>query len=177
MSPSQIFKLSFVVAAVISSVCQAAVYHGRVDRVVDGDTLIVTTESDQLRVRIRGIDAPEKDQPYGTEARKALNAMVIGRSVMLMTDGKDKYGRVLASVASGETDIGLQLLEKGLAWVYTGIQRTEMPEEWKQAYKTAEAEARVGGRGGFYTNARVKIGHWRHQMHTILAHSYPSVAS
>lgn len=35
----------------------------------------------------------------------------------------------------------------------------------------------VGGRGGFYTNARVKIGHWRHQMHTILAHSYPSVAS
>ena len=52
MSPSQIFKLSFVVAAVISGVCQAAVYHGRVDRVVDGDTLIVTTESDQLRVRI-----------------------------------------------------------------------------------------------------------------------------
>lgn len=39
-----------------------------------------------------------------------------------------------------------------------------------------EAEI-VGGRGGFYTNARVKIGHWRHQMHTILAHSYPSVAS
>ena len=37
--------------------------------------------------------------------------------------------------------------------------------------------AGVGGRGGFYTNARVKIGHWRHQMHTILAHSYPSVAS
>lgn len=107
MSPSQISKLSFVVAAVISGVCQAAVYHGRVDRVVDGDTLIVTTESDQLRVRIRGIDAPEKDQPYGTEARKALNAMVIGRSVMLMTDGKDKYGRVLASVATGETDIGL----------------------------------------------------------------------
>ena len=51
MSSSQIFKLSFVVAAVISGVCQAAVYHGRVDRVVDGDTLIVTTESDQLRVR------------------------------------------------------------------------------------------------------------------------------
>ena len=35
----------------------------------------------------------------------------------------------------------------------------------------------VGGRGGFYINARVKIGHWRHQMHTILAHSYPSVTS
>ncbi len=81
MSPSQISKLSVVVAAVISGVCQAAVYHGRVDRVVDGDTLIVTTESDQLRVQIRGIDAPEKDQPYGTEARKALTAMVIGRSV------------------------------------------------------------------------------------------------
>ena len=87
MSPSQISKLSFVVVAVISGVCQAAVYHGRVDRVVDGDTLIVTTESDQLRVQIRGIDAPETDQPYGTEARKALTAMAIGRSVMLMTAG------------------------------------------------------------------------------------------
>ena len=40
-----------------------------------------------------------------------------------------------------------------------------------------ELQTLVGGRGGFYTNARVKIGHWRHQMHTILAHSYPSVAS
>lgn len=163
MSPSQIFKLSFVVAAVISGVCQAAVYHGRVDRVVDGDTLIVTTDSDQLRVRIRGIDAPENDQPYGTEARKALNAMVIGRSVMLITDGKDKYGRVLASVATGETDIGLQLLEKGLAWVYTGIQRTEMPEEWKQAYKTAEAEARIAGIGLWTTDGPVPPWSWRKQ--------------
>ena len=56
MSPSHIFKLSFVVAAVISGVCQAAVYHGRVDRVVDGDTLIVTTDSDQLRVRIQSAE-------------------------------------------------------------------------------------------------------------------------
>lgn len=163
MSPSQISKLSVVVVAVISGVCQATVYHGRVDRVVDGDTLIVTTESDQLRVRIRGIDAPEKDQPYGTEARKALNAMVIGRSVMLITDGKDKYGRVLASVATGETDIGLQLLEKGLAWAYTGILGTEMPAQWKQAYKTAEAEARIAGIGLWTTDGPVPPWSWRKQ--------------
>lgn len=44
-------------------------------------------------------------------------------------------------------------------------------------YVQNKTKVNVGGRGGFYTNARVKIGHWRHQMHTILAHSYPSVAS
>ncbi len=89
--------------------------------------------------------------------------MVIGRSVMLITDGKDKYGRVLASVASGETDIGLQLLEKGLAWAYTGILGTEMPAQWKQAYKTAEAEARIAGIGLWATDGPVPPRSWRKQ--------------
>lgn len=62
---------------------------------------------------------------------------------------------------------------QGISSIYISTYLVRIPENCHVAYRSDT----VGGRGGFYTNARVKIGHWRHQMHTILAHSYPSVAS
>ena len=57
------------------------------------------------------------------------------------------------------------------------VKRVTIPKSEPGKFRELGIPTVVGGRGGFYTNARVKIGHWRHQMHTILAHSYPSVAS
>ena len=49
-------------ATCVSTAIHAEIIHGRVDRVIDGDTLQVITADDEIRVRIRGIDAPEADQ-------------------------------------------------------------------------------------------------------------------
>lgn len=129
-------------ATCVSTAIHAEIIHGRVDRVIDGDTLQVITADDEIRVRIRGIDAPEADQEFGGEARIALDKLVNGRAVILNAEQKDRYGRVLASVAVNGNDVGLFMLERGYAWFYAtyGLQ---IPAEWRYAYKTAEADARA----------------------------------
>lgn len=120
-------------ATCVSTAIHAEIIHGRVDRVIDGDTLQVITADDEIRVRIRGIDAPEADQEFGGEARIALDKLVNGRAVILNTEQKDRYGRVLASVAVNGNDVGLFMLERGFAWFYAtyGLQ---IPAEWRYAY-------------------------------------------
>ena len=67
----------------------------KVDRVIDGDTIVLM---DGSRVRLEGIDAPERDQPYGPTATAALEYMV-GRSVYYVETDKDRYERMLAKLA------------------------------------------------------------------------------
>ena len=67
-------------ATCVSTAIHAEIIHGRVDRVIDGDTLQVITADDEIRVRIRGIDAPEADQEFGGEARIATSWSMAGLS-------------------------------------------------------------------------------------------------
>lgn len=147
-------------ATCVSTAIHAEIIHGRVDRVIDGDTLQVITADDEIRVRIRGIDAPEADQEFGGEARIALDKLVNGRAVILNTEQKDRYGRVLASVAVNGNDVGLFMLERGFAWFYAtyGLQ---IPAEWRYAYKTAEADARAGQIGLWQSSGAVPPWAWR----------------
>ena len=68
--------------------------YAKVDRVIDGDTIVLMNGS---RVRLEGIDAPERDQPYGPTATAALEYMV-GRSVYYVETDKDRYERMLATL-------------------------------------------------------------------------------
>lgn len=147
-------------ATCVSTAIHAEIIHGRVDRVIDGDTLQVITADDEIRVRIRGIDAPEADQEFGGEARIALDKLVNGRAVILNAEQKDRYGRVLASVAVNGNDVGLFMLERGYAWFYAtyGLQ---IPAEWRYAYKTAEADARANKIGLWQSPGSVPPWAWR----------------
>ena len=141
---------------------QAAVLHGRVDRVIDGDTLVVVTEDDEMKVRIRGIDAPETEQEFGEEARLMLNRLAKGRNVIVLSDGMDGYGRVLASIAVSGTDLGLALIEKGYAWYYETY-GSQIPPDWQYAYRTAEANARMNHAGLWQSSGPVPPWSWRKQ--------------
>ena len=89
----------------------------RVIRVVDGDTMVVSTaESLNLKVRMQGIDAPECGMPFGPQAKSFLEQLVLGRTVQMTTTGRDRYGRTVVTMAVGEQDLGLTLLQAGLAW-------------------------------------------------------------
>jgi len=115
-------------------------------RVYDGDTILVAGDSGHLTVRLVGIDAPETSkgkgepgQPYSRIAQRYLAKLVLKQTVALEEYGKDRYGRILAVVYSGEHDINCAMLQAGLAEVYRG--RT--PENFdKSPYRKAEAEAR-----------------------------------
>ena len=66
--------------------------------ILDGDTIEVLHNNHPERIRLSGIDCPEKGQPYGQKAKHAASAMVFGKEVTLQTHGKDKYRRTLADV-------------------------------------------------------------------------------
>ena len=88
----------------------------KVDRVIDGDTIVLMNGS---RVRLEGIDAPERDQPYGPTATAALEYMV-GRSVYYVETDKDRYERMLATLYHSKEgyNINASLVCAGFAWWY-----------------------------------------------------------
>jgi endonuclease YncB( thermonuclease family) len=92
----------------------------RVLWVDDGDSLEIRDDwGRRFRVRLRGIDAPERAQPYASVARRNLARLARGRAVTVSYDGVDKYGRLLAWVYVDEgVSVNLRQVQAGLAWHY-----------------------------------------------------------
>ena len=78
-----------------TSVVNAADYSGQVVRILDGDTIEVLHNQRPVRIRLSGIDCPEKGQAFGHKAKEAASALVFGKEVTLQTFGKDKYRRTI----------------------------------------------------------------------------------
>ncbi len=96
----------------------AADLTGRVSEVQDGDSLILFADDRSHRVRLQGIDAPEYNQPWGRQARRALIRKVRGKTVSVDVSTFDRYDRLVADVRLGDRDIGRELVSEGHAWVY-----------------------------------------------------------
>ena len=125
---------------------------GNVSNVVDGDTLdIVLTSGKRERVRLIGIDTPERGDCYAAKATTRVRALAQSKRVVLKGDAtqatRDRYGRLLAYVwLPGGKDLGYQLVAGGFAKVYVydrAFQR--LP-----AYRSAEASAR-GATAGLWS--------------------------
>jgi hypothetical protein len=71
---------------------------GKVVSIADGDTLTLLVDKTQVKVRLDGIDTPERAQPFGRKARQALAKIVFGKVVQVDDLGKDRYGRTLRIV-------------------------------------------------------------------------------
>jgi endonuclease YncB( thermonuclease family) len=94
-------------------------FTGQVVRVLDGDTLEVLHNRHPERIRLSGIDCPEKGQAYGNRAKQAASELALGGEVTLQTYGKDKYGRTLADVLLLDgTNVNHTLVEDGWCWWY-----------------------------------------------------------
>ena len=92
---------------------------GTVRHVVDGDTIDITTSTGQaFRVRLEGIDCPERGQPFSRLATGLTRALVFGNTVQVSVKGVDRYGRLLARVTVAGKDVSVALTEAGLAWHY-----------------------------------------------------------
>ncbi len=92
----------------------------QVVKVVDGDTFDATDGTIRFRVRIAGIDAPEKRTPFSELATENLKKRIAGKNVELKPVGRkmDQHNRILAQVLLGGHDIGIEMLETGLASYY-----------------------------------------------------------
>ena len=96
-----------------------AKFTGPVVSVLDGDTIEVLHRQRPERIRLSGIDCPEKGQAYGNRAKQAASALVFGKDVLLQTHGQDKYRRTLADVFLLDgTHVNHTLVKDGWCWWY-----------------------------------------------------------
>jgi endonuclease YncB( thermonuclease family) len=150
----------------------AAALQGWVVAVVDGDTLTVRDErKQQHRVRLAGVDAPEAGQPFGEQARQRVEGLLMGRPVNIFWFGKEADGRKIgvvyvpmpareACAAPCSLNVGLTLVEEGLAWRNPADQKRKLPILHAQ-YREQELEARVARAGLWADAAPVAPWLWR----------------
>ena len=139
----------------LSFVTQAATIEGRVVGVADGDTItIVDNTNTQYKIRLAGIDAPEKMQPFGNVSKKSLSDMVYGKQVAVDYNKQDRYGRTVGKVIVDGVDANLEQVKRGLAWFYKKYQN-EQPLQDRLDYLHAQEAAEVS-----------KVGLWAEQTPT-----------
>ena len=137
---------------------------GKVVKIADGDTVtIVDNQGQKHRIRLAGIDAPEKDQPYGDVSTQSLVELLSDKTVTIKYEKLDRHKRIVGKVLvdpPGEVfcmalgcvkkiDAGLEQIKAGFAWHYKYYQM-EQSEEDRSIYSEAELDARIK-----------KIGLWK----------------
>ena len=146
----QSLKPAIVLALCLVFQVQAETLLGRVINVADGDTITVLDDTHtQHKIRLTGIDAPEKRQAFGNVSKQSLVEQVAGQSVAVEWVKVDKYGRKVGKVLLAGLDCNLVQVKRGLAWHYKQYQREQLPAD-QQSYAAAEIEARTA-----------KLGLWR----------------
>jgi len=92
---------------------------GKIVGVSDGDTVILLTEDKtQIKVRLDGIDCPESHQAFGQRAKQFTSDFCFGKQAILISHGKDRYGRSLGLIVIGQDTLNYELLKAGYAWHY-----------------------------------------------------------
>ncbi len=104
----------------------AADFTGRVVGVVDGDTIDVLHHGKAERIRLYGVDCPEKRQPYGKKAKRFTSDLAFRKTVSVIVRGRDRYGRTIGEVLlpNGKS-LNRELVRAGYAWWY----RTYAPKD------------------------------------------------
>jgi len=104
---------------------------GRVVGVVDGDTIdILTTDKQNLRIRLWGIDAPEKSQPFGQAAKHQLSRLAYNCTATVEVVDTDRYGRTVGLVHACGSDLNEAMIRTGHAWVYRKYVEPKRASRW-----------------------------------------------
>ncbi len=122
-------------------------FKGRVIGITDGDTIRVLDPTNQdHKIRLQGIDAPERGQAFGTKSRQNLSDLVFDKQITIEYSKRDRYGRLVGRVLLNGRDICLEQIKAGMAWHYKHYQGEQSPDD-RKLYANAEEQARAAGRG------------------------------
>lgn len=160
--------LIWLMAVAVSLVCVpvpvlAAEFQAKVIRVLDGDTIEVLHDRQPERIRLNGIDCPEKTQAYGQRAKQFTAEACFGKVVVIDDRGTDRYGRTIGEVKLPDgRNLNHELVGAGMAWWYrkyaagdTVLQKLEEGARaarrglWADPNAMPPSEFRHGGRGRY----------------------------
>ncbi len=126
----------------LSLAASADLLTGKVVKVVDGDTLyILDANYKEHKIRLAGVDAPERKQAYGLASRKHLLSIVAGKQVTVEYQKRDRYGRIVGKIWVNGIDACLEQVKAGFAWHYKKYQHEQSSED-QRLYADAENQAR-----------------------------------
>jgi len=126
--------------------CHVALgWTGKVVRVIDGDTIVVQKGQQKSRVRLYGIDCPERAQRFGSVATAYASSMADQMTVEVTPLDQDRYGRIVALIApeNGGLTLNGLLVKKGLAWTYDRYCGRSFCSRWRKWEKDAR-KSKVG---------------------------------
>lgn len=129
----KIIKLIFFAFIVIN--VHAQTY--KVIGIIDGDTYDILVDNRPVRIRMDGIDAPERGMPYNKKAKKYLSDLIFGKMVKVLELKKDRNGRSVSQtfLADG-TDVSFEMIKAGYAWHYKKYSKDK-------TYTNAEIQTRI----------------------------------
>lgn len=125
---------------------------GKVIKISDGDTITILQNKQQIKVRLYGIDAPEKKQDYGQRSKQFLASLIAGQVVEVEPKGEDRYKRTLGIIHYKGQDINAQIVLNGYAWAYV---------KYSRIYVDQEKTARENKRGLWQSSDPTPPWEWR----------------
>lgn len=135
---------------------------GRVVAIADGDTLtILDQENRQHKIRLAGIDAPEKSQDFGQKSKSNLSTLAYNQQATADCRKQDRYRREVCVVSVAGKEVGLEQVTAGMAWWYRQYAREQTPEE-RTAYERAEFNAKIHRLGLWGSKNAIPPWDWRH---------------
>lgn len=137
----KIFQCLATLLLFISASLNAGTLEGKVVGVADGDTItVLEANNTQHKIRLQGIDAPEKAQAFGQKSKQSLHQLIHNKQVSVEFQKKDKYGRIVGKVLHEGTDVCLEQIKLGMAWHYKQY-ASEQSKEDRETYALAELRA------------------------------------
>lgn len=155
--------LLLVTLMLLFSESSAATLIGRVVGIADGDTVTVLDDTNtQWKIRLMGIDAPEKKQPFGSKSKEFLSALLFSKQVEVELNKRDKYGRTVGRILVDGIDVNLEQVKAGMAWHYKAYER-EQSEADRTTYAQAEEQAKTVKKGLWVDPDPTPPWDWRKQ--------------
>lgn len=130
-----------------------AVFYGPFVSVVDGDTFKAKVQGVVMDFRLEGLDAPERDQPYGATSTAELASKLRGQQLVLVPSDTDRYGRTVVRVWVGRLDVNREMVKRGAAWFESEYSNDDLLYEEEQ-------QARDGKRGLWALPLKDRIEPW-----------------
>jgi endonuclease YncB( thermonuclease family) len=157
-----ILRSVLIVVMLHCGYASADMLQGKVIGIGDGDTVtVLDSDNQQWKIRLMGIDAPEKKQAFGTKSKESLSVLIYGKQVSVEYYKRDRDGRTIGKITVDGVDANLEQIRAGFAWHYKKYAKEQSAED-RSAYADAEEQARATKKGLWTDPSPVPPWEWRH---------------